>query len=95
MLLPQVKPKVVREQPVNSGSRLPLPCTVTCHMGKIRRGGYVFVTWKGDHSPRHVHVYRDGSLVLKWDLETGVPMKGKPTNRILRLIEELRAEGLL
>ena len=55
----------------------------------------MFVTWKGDHSPRHVHVYRDGSLVLKWDLENEVPMKGKPTNRILRLIEELRAEGLL
>jgi len=27
------------------------------------------VTWKGDHSPHHVHVYRDGTLVLKWDLE--------------------------
>jgi hypothetical protein len=64
-------------------------------MGKIRRGGYVFVTWKGDHSPWHVHVYRDGTLVLKWDLENDVPMKGKPTNRILRLIDELRAEGLL
>jgi hypothetical protein len=64
-------------------------------MGKIRRGGYVFVTWKGDHSPRHVPVYRDGTLVLKWDLENDVPMKGKPTNRILRLIDELRAEGLL
>ena len=64
-------------------------------MGKIRRGGYVFVTWKGDHSPRHVHVYRDGTLVLKWDLENDVPMKGRPTKRILRLIDELRAEGLL
>src|SRR6185437_2549280 len=29
-------------------------------MGKVRRGRYVFVTWKGDHSPRHVHVYREG-----------------------------------
>jgi hypothetical protein len=38
-------------------------------MGKIRRGGFVFVTWKGDHSPYHVHVYRDGTLVVKWDLE--------------------------
>jgi hypothetical protein len=27
-------------------------------MGKYRRGGYVFITWKGDHPPRHVHVYR-------------------------------------
>lgn len=33
-------------------------------MGKVRRGGYVFLTWKGDHTPRHVHVYRDGRLVV-------------------------------
>ena len=28
-------------------------------MGKIRRGGYVFISWKSDHPPRHVHVYRE------------------------------------
>lgn len=50
---------------------------------------------KGDHSPYHVHVYRDGTLVLKWDLENHLPMKGKPTSRILRLITELSEEGLL
>ena len=55
----------------------------------------MFVTWKGDHSPYHVHVYRDGHLVVKWDLENEVPMKGKATARILRLISELREEGLL
>jgi Domain of unknown function (DUF4160) len=64
-------------------------------MGKTRRGGFIFVTWKGDHSPYHVHVYRDGTLVLKWDLENETPMTGKPTRRILRLISELREEGLL
>ena len=64
-------------------------------MGKVRRGGFVFVTWKGDHSPHHVHVYRDGTLVLKWDLENGAPMAGKPTRRILRLVLVLREEGLL
>jgi protein-tyrosine phosphatase len=64
-------------------------------MGKIRRGGYVFLTWIGDHSPYHVHVYRDGRLVLKWDLENDVPMKGEATRRILDLIDELRNEGLL
>ena len=64
-------------------------------MGKVRRGGFVFVTWKGDHSPYHVHVYRDGTLVVKWDLENDVAMKGKVTARILRLIDALREEGLL
>lgn len=64
-------------------------------MGKIRRGGYIFVTWVGDHSPRHVHVYRDDTLVVKWDLENQVPMKGRANARIRRLIEELEAEGRL
>jgi hypothetical protein len=64
-------------------------------MGKTRRGGFVFVAWMSDHAPRHVHVYRDGRLVLKWDLENGLPMRGKPTARILALIGELESEGLL
>ena len=64
-------------------------------MGKQRRGGYVFITWKGDHSPRHVHVYRDGRLVVKWDLDHKLPMKGAASRRILALIAELEAEGLL
>jgi len=64
-------------------------------MGKIRRGGFVFVTWKGDHSPYHVHVYRDSCLVVKWDLENDVAMQGEATRRILQFIAELREEGLL
>ena len=55
----------------------------------------MFITWKGDHSPRHVHVFRDGRLVVKWNLEADVSMKGRATGRILKLIEELRREGLL
>lgn len=53
----------------------------------------MFVSWIGDHAPRHVHVYRDGELVLKWDLESGRPMKGEASRRVLKLIEELRSEG--
>ncbi len=64
-------------------------------MGKIRRGGYVFITWKGDHGPRHVHVYRDGSLVLKWDLENRTAMAGRPTRRLAALIRQLQREGVL
>jgi hypothetical protein len=64
-------------------------------VSKIRRGGYVFLTWKGDHSPRHVHVYRNGSLVLKWNLEDRAPMAGTPSRRVLELIAELEIEGLL
>ena len=65
------------------------------NVGKYRRGGYVFITWTGDHPPRHVHVYRDGKLVVKWDLENKKAMKGAVTRRILALILELETEGLL
>ena len=64
-------------------------------MSKIRRSNYVFVSWKGDHSPRHVHIYKGRKLVLKWDLEDKRAMKGKPTKRLLVLIEQLEQEGLL
>jgi len=42
-----------------------------------------------------VHVYRDGKLVVKWDLENKLAMKGKASRRVLELIAELEAEGLL
>lgn len=64
-------------------------------MTKIRRGGYIFLTWTGDHGPRHVHVYRDGKLMLKWDLENQTAMKGTASRRVRRLIAELQAEGML
>jgi hypothetical protein len=64
-------------------------------LAKIRRGNYVFLSWKGDHAPRHVHVYRDGELIVKWDLENARPMKGEAPARLRALIEELQEEGLL
>jgi len=64
-------------------------------MGKLRRGGYVSVWWKSDHAPRHVHVYRDGKLVVKWDLDNHKAMKGRAPKRAIELIEELESEGLL
>jgi len=62
---------------------------------KVRRGGYVFLTWKGDHPPQHVHVLRDGRLVLKWDLERHRAMEGVATGKLLALIRQLTDEGLL
>ena len=64
-------------------------------MTKIRRSNLVFVTWKGDHSPKHVHVYSGGRLVLKWDLENRKAIRGRPTRRILKIIDALREEGRL
>jgi hypothetical protein len=64
-------------------------------MGKIRRGNFVFVFWEGDHPPRHVHVYREGRLVVKWDLENNLAMAGAATRQIIKFIGDLRDEGRL
>ncbi len=64
-------------------------------MPKIRRGGFIFLAWIGDHSPRHMHVYRDGRLIVKWDLDNWQPMKGQATARMERLLRELVQEGKL
>ncbi|MBI2981331.1 MAG: DUF4160 domain-containing protein [Deltaproteobacteria bacterium] len=38
-------------------------------MGRIRRGGYLFEFWAGDHPPRHVHVLKDRKLIAKVELD--------------------------
>jgi len=50
---------------------------------------------KADHPPRHVHVYCEGKLVVKWDLDNQKPMKGRATRKVLDLIIQLESEGLL
>ncbi|HEY7516775.1 MAG TPA: DUF4160 domain-containing protein [Methylomirabilota bacterium] len=62
-------------------------------MDKIRRGGYVFLSWVGDHPPRHVHVYRSGRLVVKWDLDNRRAMKGAASRKILALLRQLQSDG--
>jgi len=52
------------------------------------------VSWVGDHG-HHVHVYRDGKLVLKWDLDENRAIKGRITGKLRKLINQLRKEGLL
>ena len=62
-------------------------------MGRERRGGYIFDTQVADHPPRHVHVYKDGHLVVKCNLDDWLPMKVKENARILKHLKELIAEG--
>jgi len=61
----------------------------------IRRGNFVFLTWVGDYGPAHVHVFRDGRNVVKYDLENGQVVDGRLTRRVHRFIEKLREESLL
>ena len=66
-------------------------------MGRIRRGGYVFLWWIGDHAPRHVHVFdKNGKLITRVNLETMQPVDIlKVDRKILELIRDLLREGRL
>ena len=64
-------------------------------MTKIKRDGFIFVTWIGDHPPKHVHIFKDGKLVVKWDLENCKEMKGTVNKKILSAIKKLIKEGSL
>jgi hypothetical protein len=64
-------------------------------MGKVRRGGYMFIWWIGDHRPQHVHVFdKNDRLITRVNLETLQPMDiPKIERKILVLIRELQNEG--
>ena len=64
-------------------------------MGRIRRGGYIFIWWIGDYPPRHVHVFDDdGKIITRVNLDTMQPMDVvKIDKKIVDLIDELRKEG--
>lgn len=63
-------------------------------VGKIRRGGYLFVSWIGDHG-NHVHVFRDGKLITKWNLDQDCEEPGsrQVSRKVRDIIRELKAEG--
>ena len=61
-------------------------------MGRIRRGGYLIEWWIGDHSPKHVHVYRDGRLVAKVEVPGMLILSGKVTKRLRKILEKLIQE---
>ena len=65
-------------------------------MGRIRRGGYIFDFWVGDHPPRHVHVLKDRKLIAKVELDGHLTvMEGKIDSRIRAILKQLVKEGLL
>ena len=66
-------------------------------MGKVRRGGYIFMWWTGDHGPRHIHVFdKNGRLITRVNLETMQAMDiPKIERKVLELIRELQREKRL
>lgn len=64
-------------------------------MGRIKRGGYIFVRWIGDHEPFHVHVYKDDREIAKVQLEPVVFIEGEINIKVFCIIKELIKEGKL
>ena len=66
-------------------------------MGKVRRGGYVFQWWIGDHSPYHVHVFdSNGKLLGRVIVETQQPLDDwKLPRKVVAVLRQLQAEGRL
>ncbi len=59
-------------------------------MGRIRRGGYIFEFWIGDHPPRHVHVLKDKRLIARVELDEDLTiMYGQINRRIFEIIKDV------
>jgi hypothetical protein len=66
-------------------------------MGKVRRGGYIFEWWIGDHAPPHIHVSdSNGELLGRIALDTEQSLDDwQPPKKVLALIRQLQTEGRL
>lgn len=53
-------------------------------MTRKRVGGFVFVTYAGDHGPRHVHIQYRGRWIGRWDLDHQRPLDDFAVSRHLR-----------
>ena len=60
-----------------------------------KAGGYVIRAYEGHHPPLHVHVFRDGRLVARDDLENGRFMDGSDPRHHGRVERALREVGLI
>ena len=53
-------------------------------MGRKKVGGFVFEWYIGDHRPLHVHVFKDGLQLGRFNLESQRPMKDLKMTRQLQ-----------
>lgn len=49
----------------------------------------------GDHSPNHIHVFRDGKELAKITIPDLLTLSGKSDSKMLKTIRELMEEGEL
>lgn len=65
-------------------------------MGIKKIGGFIFKTYEADHRPYHVHIYKDGKELGKFDIENQEPMTTKLViTKSGKLRRALRAGGYL
>jgi hypothetical protein len=66
-------------------------------MGRVRRNGYIFEWWTGDHPPRHIHVSDGGGKFLgRIAIDSMKPLDAwHPARKVRETIQELILEGRL
>ena len=65
-------------------------------MGVKKAGGFLFVSYPGDHPPAHVHILDSQNRpVGRWDIEHQCPMQGDDFPVTKRLRKALAATGYL
>jgi len=63
-------------------------------MARYKRGGFIFDCWKGDHPPKHFHIFNSkGEFLGRYDIENMKPIGNWiPSNRLIKFIKEIVKE---
>jgi len=64
-------------------------------MGRKKRGGYIFEWWMGDHTPKHVHVYKNGIQIAKIGIPNLIVLQGAMTKKLKKILQEMIKEKIL
>ena len=62
-------------------------------MGRAKRGGYIIEWWLGDHSPKHVHIYKNGREIAKVEIPGLLVLTGRINKKLRKILRELIEEG--
>lgn len=60
-----------------------------------KRRGYIFRMYQNDHPPLHVHIFKDGKQLDRYDMENGKFMDGTVGRHKGRVLQAMQEVGLL
>ncbi len=69
--------------------------TLQGKMTTWKSSGYVIRSYETDHRPLHVHIFKDGREVARFDLENHELMDGSDPRHAGRIVRALKAVGLI